>query len=168
MEYPTLVMSVPNAVTISHELAHQWWYGIVGNDQYEDSWIDEGFAQWSQFLPFERIPGSRWPPLPFVGCSMIEWANDEVRLSSGVDHFSVHPGDYYLVYWQGACALAHLAEDLGGLAPFLEMLRAYAADHWLGVATNADVMAAIEAAAADAGNPYDPQRFFERWRISRP
>lgn len=168
MEYPNLVMTIPDPLVISHELAHQWWYGIVGNDQYEDPWIDEGFAQWSQFLPFERLPRRRWPPLPFVGCSMFEWPDRDVRLSSGIDYFSAHPLEYWVPYWQGACALARLAKEFGGIEPFLDVLRAYAADHWSGVATNQDVMDHLAAAAAAAGIEFDPETFFDRWRISRP
>lgn len=167
MEYPQLVMTIPSPLVISHELAHQWWYGIVGDDQYEDPWIDEGFAQWSMYLPFASSP-SGWPPLPFVGCRMYEWPNDVVRLSSGVDYFDAHQEDYSIPYLQGACALARLAQDFGGLRPFLEVLHDYAAAHWLGVTTNADFMAAIAAAASARGIDLDPATFFDRWRISRP
>ncbi|WP_143123789.1 M1 family aminopeptidase [Thermoactinomyces sp. DSM 45892] len=27
-----------------HELAHQWFYGMIGNDPYENPALDEGFA----------------------------------------------------------------------------------------------------------------------------
>jgi hypothetical protein len=166
MEYPQLVMVTPTPLVIAHELAHQWWYGIVGNDEYEDPWIDEGFAQWSMYLPFHAE--RRWPPDPFVGCRMFPWPDDTVRLSSGIDHFAAHPGDYWVPYYQGACALARLGAHLGGIDPLLAFLRSYAQAHWLGVATNDDVIAAIEQALADAGSPVDPQRFLDRWRISRP
>ena len=167
MEYPQLIMTIPTPLVVAHEIAHQWWYAIVGNDEFEDPWIDEGFAQWSMFLPFDQ-PRRRWPPSPFVGCSMFPWPNDEIRLSSGVDYFLEHPGDYWIPYWQGACALARVAKELGGIEPLLGMLEAYAAEHWLGIATNQDVMDAIAQAAADAGADLDPATFFERWRISRP
>ena len=167
MEYPQLVMTIPVPLVVSHELAHQWWYAIIGNDQYEDPWIDEGFAQWSMYLPFRSSPG-RWPPLPFVGCRMFDWPNAEVRLSSGVDYFASNPQDYFIPYVQGACALAHLAADFGGLRPFLDVLHDYASAHWLGIATNADFMAAIEAAASARGIDLVPTTFFDRWRISRP
>jgi len=48
------------------------------------------------------------------------------------------------------------------------VLHDYAAAHWLGVSTNADFMTTIETAAAAANLDFDPQRFFDRWRISRP
>lgn len=35
------------AFVIAHEVAHQWWYGLVGNNQVEEPWLDEGLASWS-------------------------------------------------------------------------------------------------------------------------
>jgi peptidase M1-like protein len=57
MEYPTLFtagtrwwiaphVTTPEGVTI-HEAGHQFWYGIVGNNEFEDAWMDEGFNQFS-------------------------------------------------------------------------------------------------------------------------
>ena len=75
MEYPQLIMTISTPLVVAHEIAHQWWYGIVGNDEFEDPWIDEGFAQWSMFLPFDRLRRG-WPPVPFVGCSMYPWPSE--------------------------------------------------------------------------------------------
>ncbi|MBN1837128.1 MAG: M1 family metallopeptidase [Spirochaetales bacterium] len=36
--------------TLAHELAHQWFYGSVGNDQLEEPWIDESLAQYASWL----------------------------------------------------------------------------------------------------------------------
>ena len=44
MEYPTIVFSGMSRITMAHELAHQWFYGVVGNDQYAEPWLDESFA----------------------------------------------------------------------------------------------------------------------------
>ena len=61
MEFPNLVLisdkieeqSEYNYVII-HEIAHQWWYGVVGDDQYNHAWIDEGLAEYSTLLFFEK------------------------------------------------------------------------------------------------------------------
>ncbi|MEG1751923.1 MAG: M1 family metallopeptidase [Clostridia bacterium] len=57
MEYPMLVMissSINDVSTyemvIVHEIAHQWWYGVVGNDQFNHGWLDEGLAEYSTAL----------------------------------------------------------------------------------------------------------------------
>lgn len=33
---------------MAHELAHMWFYALVGNDQGRDPWLDESFATWAQ------------------------------------------------------------------------------------------------------------------------
>src|SRR5262249_54279284 len=53
MEYPTLItagtsifappsLQSPEGVTV-HEAGHQFWYGLVGNNEFEEAWLDEGF-----------------------------------------------------------------------------------------------------------------------------
>lgn len=60
MEYPRLAMisdklsSQQKARVIAHELAHQWWYGVVGSDQIENAWQDEGLAEYSAVTFFEK------------------------------------------------------------------------------------------------------------------
>lgn len=38
-----------------HEAAHQWFYGVVGNDQFRHAWIDESLAQYVSILYFEKL-----------------------------------------------------------------------------------------------------------------
>jgi hypothetical protein len=57
MEYPTLITAgtewivTPHELTpegvIVHEYGHQYWYGLVGNNEFEESWLDEGFNTYS-------------------------------------------------------------------------------------------------------------------------
>ena len=62
MEFPMLSMiasdlraeEVPAVVV--HETAHQWWYAMVGSDQYTDAWQDEGLAAYSEALFFGAHP----------------------------------------------------------------------------------------------------------------
>jgi hypothetical protein len=37
-----------------HETAHQWWYGIVGNDQANEPWLDEALSTYTELLYYER------------------------------------------------------------------------------------------------------------------
>jgi hypothetical protein len=57
MEYPTLFtagarwlappdIDQPESVTI-HEAGHQFWYGVVGNNEFEHAWLDEGLNTFS-------------------------------------------------------------------------------------------------------------------------
>lgn len=56
MEYPALVFLDGDhfmlggenaAATIVHETAHQWFYGLIGNDQVQEAWLDEGFTEYA-------------------------------------------------------------------------------------------------------------------------
>lgn len=57
MEYPTLFtagtrwivapgVTAPESITV-HEAGHQWWYGLVGTNEFEDAWMDEGLNTFS-------------------------------------------------------------------------------------------------------------------------
>lgn len=67
MEYPNLVMIDETLYNekdkflmeyvIAHETAHQWWYGVVGNDEVNEPWIDEALTEYSTILYFEKKYG---------------------------------------------------------------------------------------------------------------
>ncbi|MCC6406164.1 MAG: M1 family metallopeptidase, partial [Planctomycetes bacterium] len=69
MEYPTLFtagtqlfttpdMHSPESVTI-HECGHQFWYGLVGNNEFESAWLDEGFNTFTTSETLVRAFGLR-------------------------------------------------------------------------------------------------------------
>ena len=42
------------STTVVHEVAHEWFYAAVGNDQYNEAWLDEGFAEYSASVLYLR------------------------------------------------------------------------------------------------------------------
>lgn len=69
MEYPTLFtcgtrlfttedMHQPEGVTV-HEAGHQFWYGLVGNNEFEAAFLDEGFNSYTDAEVMHRVYGSR-------------------------------------------------------------------------------------------------------------
>lgn len=81
-EYPTMILLDPiwatNRYIIDHEIAHQWWYAMIGNDQIDEPWIDEAWAQFSAHyglrLRFSScstrsidLPTSAWRPGAWLG-----------------------------------------------------------------------------------------------------
>ncbi len=62
MEYPALSMISPSLakddvpLVAAHETAHQWWYAMVGSNQFEAAWQDEGLAEFSTALFLENFP----------------------------------------------------------------------------------------------------------------
>lgn len=64
MEYPNLIMISSNIENkddylnvIIHETAHQWWYGMVGNDEYKFPWLDEAITEYSTILFYDNNEG---------------------------------------------------------------------------------------------------------------
>ena len=43
-----------------HETAHQWWYGVVGNDQIDEPWLDEALTEYSTILYYGHRYGKRY------------------------------------------------------------------------------------------------------------
>jgi hypothetical protein len=137
MEYPQLVLTLPAYGPVRHEIAHQWFYGIVGDDQRHEPWLDESFASWVEH-DLSGFPDCPQPPVPTV---------PGLFLDSTMNVFDRHPQRYgQVVYNGGSCALEVLAHDLGH-ATFRNMLKTYVADHRAGVTTKADFLAAVTAAA---------------------
>jgi len=157
MEYPTIVFSEVDKWTVAHEIVHQWWYGLVGNDQYSEPWLDESLATWSEGLPW-----GAW-----VGCASYDFPGSS-QLTNDMGYWGDHPGQYYdVVYDGGGCMLADLAKQFG-TAQFLDILEDYAADHRFGVARTEDFTAAIEAAAILYGVPFKPDVYWDTWQVGTP
>jgi len=82
MEYPTLFTSgtwmmetedthVPESVTV-HEAGHQFFYGLVGNNEFEAAWLDEGLNSFTDSEVMHRVYGERrattkFARIPFDG-----------------------------------------------------------------------------------------------------
>ncbi len=77
MEYPTLITvwgdrlapdysTGMEGVTI-HEFGHQYFYGLIGTNEFEEAWLDEGFTSYTDARVFEVAYGAgstrtRYPP----------------------------------------------------------------------------------------------------------
>jgi hypothetical protein len=123
---------------LSHELAHQWFYGLVGNNQARDPWLDEAFASFVQAVvddpdrdPF-RPPGRLARSDGELGQPMTYWAAQE------------RPGRTYVegVYVRGSDALV-AARDAAGAEAFDAALRDYLVTNAHAIATPDDVRAAF-------------------------
>ncbi len=51
MEYPmATLLSVPSLSAAIHELMHSWYQGVLGTNESEYAWMDEGFASFAESL----------------------------------------------------------------------------------------------------------------------
>ncbi len=76
MEYPALTMisdsleKSETAYTVAHENAHQWWYAMVGSDQLNCAWQDEGLAEYSALCFFETHPSYGYTRTGMLGSAI--------------------------------------------------------------------------------------------------
>jgi len=135
MEYPEIIFTTPGTATVAHEVAHQWWYATVGNDQYRQPWLDESFASWSEE---QLAPGS-------YDCDPAEPLRDAVGgLAQGMSYYEHHPAAYWAVIYRGGeCALTRLEQDLGR-DTFLGLLRTEVQRFRNGVVTTPGFLALLE------------------------
>jgi len=77
MEYPTLItggasmwappdMASPESVTI-HEAGHQFWYGLVATNEFEEPWLDEGFNRYHDRKAYMAAYGRRGAGVRYFG-----------------------------------------------------------------------------------------------------
>ncbi len=89
MEYPTLFtagtrwfapagVTTPEGVTV-HEAGHQFWYGIVGNNEFEDAWMDEGFNTFSTARAVAQVYDPNYLALRYFG-GFVPWVFRDIAL----------------------------------------------------------------------------------------
>lgn len=140
MEYPGFVLDLVSTTALTHELAHQWWYGIVGDDEYNNPWLDEAFADYSTDLALGSSGTNCW--------NSVSWASSSEKITNSMAYWDAHSSRYStVVYGYGKCALHDLRRLIGDSA-MTNLLRTYAQAHWYGVSTTAEFKAAAQAATS--------------------
>lgn len=135
MEYPTFItggeFSVPlgwpfdrvrliEDVTI-HEFGHQYWYGMVGSNEFEESWLDEGLNTDSEYRVMSLAYGPREAQLPGgIGFDLLSLAHASYPALANLDPirrfaWAFATGSHYGTnsYPKVGLFLAQLKRDLG-------------------------------------------------------
>jgi len=130
---------------VTHEVAHQWVYGTVGNDQLDDPWLDESLAQYLTLRYF----ADRYGPQGADGYrqAMVErWERVErAPIPIGLPVRDYTPLEYgAIVYGRGGLFFEALAEALGQPAMDEFLQEYYRTQRW-GIATPESLQALAEA-----------------------
>lgn len=132
MEYPTLITTGgawwlvrsgtrPIEVVTVHELAHQWFYGLVATDEMRFPFLDEGFTTWAEVDAMEAIfPRTSAAGLPGVRLGLdsmyrsfsLTVARDE-RIARAAPEFPRGLDYGALVYARTATVLSSLSNVYG-------------------------------------------------------
>jgi len=153
VEFPGIVVvgsSVfGNAVFTSHEIAHQWWYNVVGNDVIDDPWIDEALTTYSSLIYYEfNRSGIEYNQvLDYFKheYEKIKSSGSDDAVSEGLDYFEKLGGRHYsrIVYSKGAMFYHELRREIGDRA-FFDALRDYYADMKYSIASADDLLDRFE------------------------
>jgi aminopeptidase N len=155
-------------VTTAHEVAHQWWYNVVGNDVFDDPWLDEALATYSSSLYYEFRPGGMVPNglIDYWRTGyqrLLDQGKDEPVVES-LAHFnrledsSVYGG---VVYSKGALFYHALRQEIGDQA-FFQALQDYYRAHQYRIASSEALLEAFERAS---GRELDD--FYQEWLYSK-
>jgi len=166
VEYATLVSvlhggaSDPEFATV-HEVAHQWWYSVVGNDVLQEPWLDESFANYSAIVYYEGIHGKEAAQKAYQERVLSLYkqlcdSNQNGPVGRSIQDFveSERPSAP-IIYGKGAVFLDTLRREVSDEA-FFTILREYYQRYRYGVATGEDFLAVAEQVSGkDLGELYN-------------
>lgn len=169
MEYPGLVYVNYNISegtkmqrVMAHEIAHQWWFSTVGNDIFNEAWLDESFAEYSALLYLQETEGEEvfqnYLKEYQSSAALADVGTDgKLKVGSSLAEFS--GTGYYtnIVYHKGSLFLNTLRTQMGDEA-FFTGLRAYYRQYQFGVASGEGFLQVMQ-----QYSPSDLAQLFEEW-----
>jgi aminopeptidase N len=149
-----------NFFLVAHELAHQWFGDHITCGNWQDIWINEGFASYMEYVAAQRLIGQEFAD---------DWMNNAMSIALGETQGSVYvPAgevedvyrlfDYGLSYKKGAILLHMIRYHLNDDEVFFGALRNYLDQYGEGLATGEDFRGVLEAHSG-----IDFSCFFEQW-----
>lgn len=142
MEYPNLVLISDDVsgqkdynYVIIHEIAHQWWYGVVGNDEYNNAWIDESLTEYSTLMfyrenksydeDFDALIKNALQSYKLFERVYIEITGKvDGRIDRGLDEFDTEPEYVQCIYTKGMLMFNSL-EEMVGQKKFEKAIKSY-------------------------------------------
>lgn len=140
---------------VAHEIAHQWWYATVGNDQIEEPWLDEAFAEAATRIWLETAEDGERTRLLTNLSGDPEPSRDAVR--SGIEDFDSNEVYADVIYLDGSEVLMELRRAVGR-ETYDDVLRTWHDEQSLGIATIDDFADTVVEVAGDKG-----RAFVEEW-----
>ena len=149
---------------LAHEMGHQWWYNMVGNDQVTYPWLDEGLTEYSTTAYYDAIYG----PQRSAQIEIWRWKKPwQYLVQQGLDatvnqpESAFTPANYEtIVYGKGALFFAALRHKVGD-AMYYRILHTYWQRYKYGIATPADF---LDVASEVSG--MDLHGLYQEWVLS--
>lgn len=174
MEYPNLIMISSNIENLDdyknviiHETAHQWWYAMVGNDEYTFPWLDEALTEFSTLLFYDNNTGYNLNHKDMINAckenytlftTVYEDVLGKIDTSMrAVNEYSTEPEYTYCTYVKGSLMFESLYQ-LVGKDKFIKSLKEYFENYKYKNATPNNLVSAFEKICKQELNS-----FFESW-----
>lgn len=164
MEYPNFVIISDDLVNerdylnaLIHEIGHQWFYGIVGNNEVKEAWLDEGLTECITALFYELNPSYGVEYQEVVASALSSYLlfvdvyedvfgeRFNTSMNRSLSEFNSEPEYTYLIYVKGLLLLDNLRSVVGDSGFFLG-LKSYYENSKFGVATTDCFIAMFEKA----------------------
>ena len=145
----------------AHEVAHQWWFSLVGSDIYRGAWLDESLAQYSAIIYADNVEGE--------AIAQTNWQQHVVQLHEQaveagdlpiglpVDEYPDFTVYYQTVYGKGAVFIQTLRDVVGDKA-FFAALQAYYQRYRYDIASPLDLQQVFEEVSGS-----DLDELFTQW-----
>jgi len=145
---------------VAHELAHQWFGDHITCGNWQDIWINEGFASYMEYIAAQELIGQE---------AADDWMNNAMSLALRELTGSVYVPeekvedtyrlfDHGLTYKKGAILLHMIRFILDDDPLFFEVLQSYLELYGSGMARGSDFQANLEAVSDK-----DFSSFFQQW-----
>jgi hypothetical protein len=157
MEYPTLVTAAAARNdnpgyelerTLVHEIAHQYWYGLVASNEFEEAWLDEGFTSYTE----DKLMASIYGVLPNLAVESSYLTHPE-PLNQASWKFS--SSDQYAenVYMRGKLVLSAMERQVGDKT-MSKIMRAYFQKYRFKHPSFSDFQRVVETVTKEKWDPF--------------
>ncbi|MCL4301080.1 MAG: M1 family metallopeptidase [Anaerolineae bacterium] len=143
------------AFLVAHEVAHQWWYALVGNNPYQHPWLDEGLAEYSAFEYYRGILGEGEAERLMTGRWLIPFDSAAGSVDGSVDRpaAAFDPASYELLVYAKAALFFNALHDQLGEAMYRQALQTYYLENRYRIATPQTFLATAQRVSGQNLNP---------------
>lgn len=129
MEYPTITVISPTEstreldYTIAHEVGHNWFYGILGSNERDHPWMDEGINSYYEYR-YQQKKSHRFnqnTEQSLLETQVAEKKDQPIQTASGV----FTENNYALIAYYKTAKWLELLEKEMGPGPFQKAMQAY-------------------------------------------
>ncbi len=106
-----------------HEIAHQWFYNLIGNNQQMEPWLDEGYAQFATYLYYEEQYNDGSEYIESFKSRIDRIPDVDFPITKSVSYY--HNNEYSPAIYGRAPLVIYEMYLLSGKAEYLTFLRRY-------------------------------------------